>query len=176
MNDPKKPDVKEGVAPNAQQFVPKAGAVLVEGQRASTSEATRRVVDFNESCETLNGVTILLVDDNSSIRSGAKRLLKSYGANCLEASNIQEAMDALGNLPIGSIVLSDDNLGGSERGMDLVKNLKYNRPDLAIYMWSGSLSHAEAKLLIEEGIIEDLFTKPYKISDFVNLLVERRSK
>jgi len=168
MNDPKKPDVKEGVAPNAQQFVPKAGAVLVEGQRASTSEATRRVVDFNESCETLNGVTILLVDDNESLLTTGRAILESLSYKVLTASNGQEAIAVYqANKDTVALILTDVVMPVMG-GVDAVKKIRESAPDVKVIFTTGyDRNHMRKADHMDD---EDMISKPFKLDELSLLL------
>ena len=87
------------------------------------------------------GETILVVEDDSAVRSLAVTLLENLGYEVLAA---QDAMAALSFLHTPSridLVLSDVMLPGGMCGPDLVEEAKRLRPDLRVLFMSGYTDH-----------------------------------
>jgi PAS domain S-box-containing protein len=93
--------------------------------------------------------TILLVEDEASVRKLARNILASYGYAILEAANGQDALRVAADHqgPI-DLLLSDvvmPHLGGPQ----LAKQLRAGRPDLKVLFMSG---YADAGVLRQGGV------------------------
>jgi CheY-like chemotaxis protein len=108
--------------------------------------------------------TILLVDDEKSIRTIVALGLRNYGYRVLEASNGPEAVkvwdDRAGEI---DLLFSDMKMPGGLTGMDLFERFKRTKPTLKGVISSGYSS--EDFLKSRESIGRDLafLAKPYNV-------------
>ena len=84
-----------------------------------------------------NEETVLVVEDNSSLRTVVVRQLEAIGLRVLEAENAQTALDVLKNEPKVDLVFTDVVLPGNIDGYGLARTIKENFPNLKIIMTSG---------------------------------------
>jgi len=93
--------------------------------------------------------TILLVDDEASLRSMVARALASKGYNVLQAENGSRALDVADayKAPI-HLVVSDVEMPDMD-GPELFKNLRRWYPRLRFLFISGRMSEAEADVSID---------------------------
>jgi CheY-like chemotaxis protein len=107
--------------------------------------------------------TILLVEDEESLRKLVKGCLSSRGYNILDAGNGEEALKVAqqydGNIPL---LLTDVIMPGMS-GRELADSLKQSRADVKILYMSG-YTH---DLVTQQGILEsgsDILQKPFSIN------------
>jgi len=105
--------------------------------------------------------TVLVVDDEESIRSLVGRVLTKHGYEVLEAATAEEAVrtsdEFSGDIPI---VVSDVMLPGM-RGPEMVKHLRHNRPDLRVLYVSGYTDDEVASGVLDAG--EGFLQKPFTL-------------
>jgi signal transduction histidine kinase/CheY-like chemotaxis protein len=124
------PVAELGAAPPAPPPVPAASAAAPRmGQR-------------------LNGVRVLLVEDNAELASATAQLLESMGCVVTPADNADTAIERLRTEAARfDIVLSDIVMSGTADGLDLAERVKADHPALPIVLMSGysdSLDRATA--------------------------------
>ncbi|MBD3666357.1 MAG: sigma-54-dependent Fis family transcriptional regulator, partial [Kangiella sp.] len=114
---------------------------------------------------------ILIVDDESDIRSLTAGILEDEGYETREAADSQSALDALAaRRP--NLVLLDIWLQGSELdGLQILKKIKENHPEIPVLMMSGHGTVETAVTAIKDGAY-DFIEKPFK-SDRLLLNVRR---
>jgi DNA-binding NarL/FixJ family response regulator len=80
-------------------------------------------------------ISVCIVDDNKDIRSALEQIIEMADGYELEGSfsGAEEAMQAIPVLK-PNVVLMDINLGEGESGIDVVKELKPNHPDILFMM------------------------------------------
>ncbi|HRE50322.1 MAG TPA: response regulator transcription factor [Flavitalea sp.] len=80
-------------------------------------------------------ITVCIVDDNKEIRSALEQIIGMSDGYRLLAS-FANAEDALATLPVlkPSVVLMDINLGEGESGIDCVRKLKTDHPEMLFMM------------------------------------------
>ena len=80
-------------------------------------------------------ITVCIVDDNKEIRSALEQIIGMSDDYKLLAS-FANAEDALVSLPVlkPSIVLMDINLGEGQSGIDCVRKLKTDHPEMLFMM------------------------------------------
>lgn len=71
---------------------------------------------------------VLLVEDDSDVRSGIREMLIALGHSVIEAVSAQEATALLTDLPDIVLVLSDIQLVGEATGLDLAQSVGASRP------------------------------------------------
>jgi len=79
---------------------------------------------------------ILAVDDEPYVRDLVARWMKGAGHACDQAGNVEEALDYLRDHDADLIVL-DVNMPGRS-GFDLLDEIKYTHPNLAVLMMTGT--------------------------------------
>ncbi len=107
----------------------------------------------------LRGGTILVVDDEEMVRKLACRVLRRHGYEVQEAEDGKDALRALAESPLPSLVLLDlamPVLGGDE----LVPILETTYPGLKILMSSG-YPEEEARRLSPKSSVVSFLQKPY---------------
>ncbi|OGF68269.1 MAG: hypothetical protein A2Y62_02805 [Candidatus Fischerbacteria bacterium RBG_13_37_8] len=111
-----------------------------------------------------NGERILLVEDESEVRSFTSEALNDNGYVVFEAANAGEARDVFEKENMNfHLILADSVLPGT-RGLQLVEQLLALKSDLRIIITSGYLEEAsEWSALQERGF--RFLQKPYSITD-----------
>ena len=83
------------------------------------------------------GVTILLAEDQTEIRSFACEVLQSSGYNVIEARDSREALEQSLRFPGRIDLLVSDVVMPNMRGTELAARLRANRSELAVLFMSG---------------------------------------
>ncbi|MFB3897382.1 MAG: response regulator, partial [bacterium] len=94
--------------------------------------------------------TILIVDDNQLYRQAVKRNLLSRNYAVLEAENGSEAMKVLENAT-PQVVVTDLDMRTRTEGLELIKDLQQQRPELPIILISAVGTFDEGALAKEYG-------------------------
>ncbi len=113
--------------------------------------------------------TILIVDDEQSIRRLLSRKLSSDGFSCQEASDADQAIELINKGSV-ELVLLDINMPGKS-GVELLSEIEAHHPDIAVIMVTGVTDISTAVNCIRAGAYSYL-TKPFSL-DEVSLNVER---
>jgi len=82
------------------------------------------------------GDSVLVVDDEPSIRLLCKINLELEGYRVLEAESLPTARDLVESEPVG-VVLLDVHVGGQD-GRELLAQLRESRPELPVALFSGT--------------------------------------
>jgi two-component system cell cycle sensor histidine kinase/response regulator CckA len=113
--------------------------------------------------------SVLVVEDEELMLRLVDRFLKRQGFRVLTASDGEQAIEAYHDH--GSeidAVLLDFGLPGID-GLDVVRKIRSEDPDVCIIITSGYLETEMKKELIHAGI-KDFVEKPYKLPDVAALL------
>ena len=116
-------------------------------------------------------MTVLIVDDDAAIRLLVRVNLELEGHRVLDASHLQEARTLLGGEQV-DVVLLDLHIG-NERGLDLLAELRRERPEVAVALLTGS---PQARSPEEEAKADAMISKPFEIEELgrtVRRLAER---
>ncbi len=113
--------------------------------------------------------TILVVDDEASIRKLLYQKLSDEGYQCQQASNAEQALEALRSNPISLVVLDIKMPGKS--GIELLPEIKASYPDTAVVMATATSDINVAIQCMKQGAY-DYITKPFNLDD-VMLSLER---
>jgi hypothetical protein len=107
-----------------------------------------------------NGATILLVEDEPSLRALARKVLSHAGYNVLEASNGKEALQVAEKLGTAPDLLLTDLVMPEMSGLELADQLHKEWHDLAVLYTSGYTDHA---LLERNALRKEMpfLQKPY---------------
>ena len=85
----------------------------------------------------LDGLTLLLVDDEPTVRRSMRRLLQLEGATVVEAADADHAIQLIsGGEPVIDAILLDFWLPGVS-GAELITTLKNHRPELPLITITG---------------------------------------
>ncbi|MHB9087714.1 MAG: PAS domain-containing sensor histidine kinase [Thermoleophilia bacterium] len=119
--------------------------------------------------EVKGGASILLVEDDDSVRGLAKRMLDESGFNVVVTASVAEAEAAFSaargdfKVVFSDVVLPDGN------GMDLVQGFIKRNPDLAIVLASGYTGDQATRAdMDEQGFI--FLQKPYRLPELVSVV------
>jgi len=117
-----------------------------------------------------NEETVLVVEDNSSLRTVVVKQLEAIGLRVLEAENAQMALSVLKDEPGVDMVFTDVVLPGDMDGYALARTIKENYPNLRIIMTSGfpGTRFNETKLASDLPLL----SKPYRKQDLVRMVRE----
>jgi len=120
--------------------------------------------------------TVLLAEDQSSIRSALREFLESQGYQVLEAQNGGEALE-LAERHTGAIdVLVTDVIMPQIRGVELAERVAELHPDICVIFMSGYSEDAllENRLLSQGNIT--LIQKPFDPEDLAQKIRESLSE
>jgi DNA-binding response OmpR family regulator len=115
-----------------------------------------------------SGHTILVVDDDSSIRFLCRVNLELEGWTVREAATIDDARDELTAGPV-ALVLLDVHVGTSS-GAEFLDELRRDRPGLPVAMLTGSVGAPSVDELAPDAVITKPFTLD-ELTDTVRALV-----
>lgn len=106
--------------------------------------------------------TVLLVDDEETVRAATHEMLAELGFAVVEAVSVEQALDLVDDHPIDLVVT--DYLMAGKTGMDLVRTLREIRPGLPVMVISG---YADA-----EGIAADVprLPKPFRSAELAAMI------
>ena len=112
--------------------------------------------------ETKTHATILVVEDETEVRTVASRFLSAVGYRVIAAASAREALDLLIASPDVDLLFSDVVLGSGMDGVELAHEARRIRPELAILLASGYQGAGDRPR--NEGPIEafELLRKPYR--------------
>ena len=115
--------------------------------------------------------TVLLVEDENSVREPVSKLLRKAGFAVLEAAGGPQALEVAEshNGPIDLVVT--DVLMPTMSGKELVARLLARRPGLKVLYMSG---HAE-NVIVHQGLLDEgvyLLAKPFNFQDLLRKIVE----
>jgi CheY-like chemotaxis protein len=112
------------------------------------------------SPQAVNGATILLVEDEPSLRALARSVLRQAGYKVCEAGNGKEALHVAEQLPGPPDLLLTDVVMPEMSGLELAERLEEKWPHLAVIYTSGYTDHA---LLERNALRQDMpfLQKPY---------------
>ena len=105
--------------------------------------------------------TILVVEDETDVRTVATRFLSAVGYNVVAAANAHEALDLLTVKPDVNLLFSDVVLGSGMDGIELAREARRVRPDLPILLASGYPGSGDRRHEESEETFE-LLRKPYR--------------
>jgi|SRR5687767_10243541 len=113
---------------------------------------------------------ILVVEDEPIIRLDIGYFLRDRGYEVLEASSAQQAIDMLKAGAEVAVVFTDVRMPGDLNGIDLVRYVRRNHPEIKTIITSGHIQRSE--LPRELG---QLIEKPYRRRRVAQLINEALS-
>lgn len=113
--------------------------------------------------------TILLVEDDPSIRTVAVDMLAGLGYRMLTAADGEQAVDILKSGAAIDLMFSDILMPGPVSAAELVRQAAGLAPDMAILLTSG---HAVDSALLDDGMPRDLalLPKPYALAQLAHAI------
>jgi CheY-like chemotaxis protein len=119
--------------------------------------------------------TILLVEDEETVRRYAKAALELHGFSVIAAGTPEEALSLAGNSRQHIALMLTDVVMPQMSGPELVDRLKQSRPDMAVLYMSGYPS----TLVLKDGLVDPsmrLISKPFRTADLLASIDEALGK
>jgi two-component system cell cycle response regulator CpdR len=114
-------------------------------------------------CLPLTHRSLLLVEDEPTIREMLAEALRDAGHDVVVAASAAQAIDIMGSRHFVAII-SDIRLGGRVTGWDVVRCARTHSPEIAAIYMSGDSAHDWA----HQGVSDSLFLqKPFTCADMV---------
>ncbi len=108
-----------------------------------------------------NKPTILVVDDEATLRSVFADLLASQGYRCITAANAVDALQIIeANVFKLDMLVTDIRMPGQLNGLDLANKVRELQPDTAILVISGHAADPIMKEVEERGY--RILKKPFR--------------
>ena len=147
--------------------VPPLGGELA-GEGMSHVHAIETVAVSEPICET-NGLSLLIVDDERSMRESCREVARSLGFNSRVAETPEHVYQVLES---GStdVVLLDLRLPGNS-GLEVLREIKQRRPETLVIVMTGFATVQSAVQAMKLGAY-DYVTKPFNFEE-LRLLLER---
>lgn len=115
------------------------------------------------------GIWVLVVDDESILRSLLEKILKKEGYNVLLAGSGEEALSILADQHV-DVLISDINMPEMD-GFALLKTVKQKHPNIEVIMMTAYADAYSVKDALLLGA-DDYITKPFKSVE-ICMIVER---
>jgi PAS domain S-box-containing protein len=115
-----------------------------------------------------NEETVLVVEDNSSLRAVVVRQLEAVGLRVLEAANARQALDVLKDAPRIDLIFTDMVLPGEMDGDALARAVRQSHPDTKIIMTSGFPGMRFNESELAKSL--PLLSKPYRKQDLIRMV------
>ena len=105
---------------------PGAGSVFAIEVPVASGETTRPIpASPPRDAGRIDGLSVLLIDDDTGAREAAEGLLAQWGCRVVSASSGKEAYDLLSaGAAAPAVIISDYRLGGNELGTDVVQAIR----------------------------------------------------
>lgn len=106
----------------------------------------------------LNGLRVLIIDDNLTARTILREQLAPFGVQIKKALSYEEAAAFMDAGEVFDVAIIDDELVNMW-GVDLGKRLKEKQPNIALFMLTSAPKRGDVKLLTKIGF-SAYFTRP----------------
>lgn len=116
----------------------------------------------------LSKYTLLVVDDDDSIRELVSALFEMRGFNILNAYNAPSALEVLKKNKV-ELVLSDIRMPGGD-GISLLEQIRQCSPDIPVVILFTGFSDLTEKQCIAKGA-KKVFTKPFDHRELMNFVI-----
>jgi CheY-like chemotaxis protein len=117
---------------------------------------------YAKSSRRAGPLTILLADDDPSVRHSGKELLEAMGYRVATAASGDETLRIFSRLKKVDLVILDYNMPG-ENSLAVLQKLKTLKPGVRVLMASGYFS-SQAISRLEKSGASGLLHKPYRVS------------
>ncbi len=118
-------------------------------------------------------VSVLIVDDERSMRDFLKILLEKEGHKVKTASRGSEALEIIDGHPV-DVVVSDIRMPGMT-GIELLEFIKEKNPDLPVIMITAFASPDDAVMAMKNGAF-DYISKPFNVDEIKSVIESATSK
>ena len=145
---------------------PLGGELAEEGM--SHVHAVETVAVSEPNCET-NGLNLLIVDDERSMRDSCREVAHSLGFSSRVADTPEHAYQVL-ETSSTDVVLLDLRLPGNS-GLEVLREIKQRRPETLVIVMTGFATVQSAVQAMKMGAY-DYITKPFNFEE-LRLLLER---
>ncbi len=135
--------------------------------RARAEQAPGQQLADEQHTPCLNGLTILLAEDNSLNREVATEMLKGTGARIILANNGREAVDKIAEQPV-DLVLMDLQMPVMD-GFEASRRIRVQHPDLPILALSAAVMEEDRARARDAGM-NDHLAKPIEKRTLFDLL------
>jgi two-component system, cell cycle sensor histidine kinase and response regulator CckA len=139
---------------------------LLDGEPVSPRK-TRKL----SSPATIGSETVLLAEDQSSIRAVLREYLESKGYTILEARNGRQALEPAEHHPSSIEVLVTDVIMPQIRGLELAKRVTELHPDICVIFMSGYSEDALVEQLLADRSLT-LIQKPFDLEELAQKIRE----
>ena len=112
--------------------------------------------------------TVLVVDDEETVRAPLRRVLESEGHAVLEASDAETALRVLHEKPV-HLIISDNMMPGMS-GVDLLKLVRVRHPQVLRIMLTGDPDPEIPVRSINESEVYRFIRKPWNDSDLRTIM------
>ncbi len=140
-------------------------------RHVSDTEASQSALTGTDVLEPVIGRTVLLVDDESTIRMLAAEVLEDLGYRVLQSESGSDGLEALSTAGHVDLLLTDVGLPGGINGRQLADAARVARPDLKVLFITG---YAESAILshghLDPGM--HVLTKPFTMNALSNRVSE----
>jgi CheY-like chemotaxis protein len=119
--------------------------------------------------------TILIVDDESTLRSVFSDMMTGQGYRCLAAANAIDAVQIIEtNLLTFDMLVTDIKMPGALDGVDLANKIRELQPDVAILVITGYAESQAMKDAKARGY--RVLEKPFRQLEFEQAIMEELAK
>jgi CheY-like chemotaxis protein len=149
---------EEGHGTTIRMYLPQAGAVPVESEEVGMAPALES-----------GSETILVVEDDTMVRTSVITQLDSLGYDTIAASNAEEALAAVDGGAAFDLLFTDVILTKSMNGRQLAIEIEHRRPGTKVLFTSGYTENA----IIHHGRLDPgvlLLAKPYRKAELARML------
>jgi len=129
---------------------------------AGAVEAGAEQVRSGEAPRTGKGETVLIVDDEPTVRMLIKEVLEELGYRAIEAADGASGLAILSSAAHIDLLISDVGLPGGMNGRQMADAARHQRPDLKVLFITGYAENA----VVGNGNLENgmhLMTKPFSM-------------
>lgn len=114
--------------------------------------------------------TILVVEDEAGVRTVATRFLRAIGYDVIAVDSARAALDTLRAQPGVDLLFSDVVLGSGMNGLELAREARRTRPDLAVLLTSGYPGTEDPQASANRLDDFELLRKPYRREQLVSAI------
>lgn len=112
---------------------------------------------------------VLVVEDEFATRMVAADAISDMGLCVREASDVDEALQALDDHPDIGVLFTDIQMPGSKNGLDLVEQVHGARPAVELIVTSGGTNVQDSELPDDGTFI----SKPYSTSRLAKVIEQK---
>ncbi|MDE2953081.1 MAG: response regulator, partial [Gemmatimonadota bacterium] len=105
-------------------------------------------------------MTVLVIDDDTHIRTAIGKFLIARGHTVIEAANGERGMEVVESQAV-DIVITDVKMPGLD-GFEVLRRMRSVAPEIEVIVITGVNESEHAFRALREGAF-DFFTKPFKV-------------